>query len=1077
MIPFLKAVAEGYAAHAKEDLNSYCFVFPNKRARTFFYSYLRKSTAYSASLKQRHTLITPEATTITDFTAMLSGKVVDSKIDLVFLLFKCYRDLFAADASFDSFRRWGETVLNDFSEVDMNLADPASLFKNLSDFRNITSSFLTPEQRDVIEEYFGYRLDNYNDSQFWISFSDDTDMPDLKNASAGDEESINDSGSDRIAADYITKQSTATKKKFVRLWKVLYPLYERFHAELNQRGLATSGSAYREAIANIERADDNDTIYELIPFSKVVFVGFNALSGAERELFGIFKKLRSPVYPDQSFGDFVWDATGPVICHSANSAGHFVMRNIRHFPAPEWLLPYLNRCNAGDNMPELTAIAAPSKVAQVKIASDLISELHDQIDQKEFDHAKVALILPDESLLIPMLYSMPRNIGKANLTMGYPLKLTSVTSFLMLLRRMQLIRRDSKEYQGYAFEEVDNLLAHPYAQAIIGRDKIRRFRHEYTRRHIRVVRDYDLRKLFGEKGEYLLMPIPKEASSSEVCEYLDRVLLMIGEHIGSVIERSHVDAWREALLQFTDAIAEYNISMNVASTLGEAYKLLMGETIPFEGEPLKGLQIMGLLETRSLDFDHVYIISVNDKVIPMRSRKRSFLPNVIRRPYGLPPINYQENIFSYYFYRLLSRAKKVTMIYDNRASGLSGGVSRYIMQLKYLHARGKLKQVEYRYSPAAPERNYIQIPKDTPETRKKLSLFTPQGKAEHPESKPRYLSASNLKKYLACPLQFYYNAVENLQDDPAPSDGVDNLTYGNVVHHVMERLYLPQNEWRKERWLAQPIEITSEFIDDILNNDELILQYLREEINAEHYHYDKDALDTPLQFDTEIVAKSALMQIKNILRYDKELTPFNLYGCEIRDSLVMTLETGLEVNMTYAIDRIDDAQCEGNPNTVRVVDYKTGAAHTQALSIQDIFREDYKSSHLLQLLLYSHLLNESRVLDGKAPLSVKPVVYSIPRIFSRTARNAAIPSIGGVKIDYHDMEWDPEIKSTLIDEFMSGVEATIDQIFDENIDFVGRYDEETCAGCVYSTICSGYRDPLTPSKSELPTSNSDNEMD
>ena len=1044
MIPFLKAVAEGYAAHDPEHLHSYCFVFPNKRARTFFYNYLRKAVETSSRLKKNISVITPEATTITDFAALLSGKVVDSKIDLVFLLFKCYRDLYAADASFDSFRRWGETVLNDFSEVDMNLADPATLFKNLSDFRRITSSFLTPEQREVIKEYFGYQLDNYDDSAFWMDFSDDSDNQ--------------------------NSDSSNTKKKFVRLWKILYPLYKKFHAELDAKGYATAGSSYRHAIRNIEDADDNDTISTLIPYSKVVFVGFNALSGSEWELFTIFKKLRSPLHPDESLGDFVWDATGPVICHSANSAGHFVMRNIKFFPAPEWLLPFLNKCNAGNTMPELTAVAAPSKVAQVKIASDLISELHDQIPQSEFDNAKVALVLPDESLLIPMLYSMPQNIGKANLTMGYPLKLTSVTSFLMLLRRMQLIRRDAKDYQGYAFAEVDNLLAHPYAQAIIGRDRIRRFRREYSRRHIRVVKDFDLRKLFGEKGEYLLMPLSKQATSHEVCQYLDNILCMIGEHIGSTIEKSHVDAWREALAQFSQAISQYGITMNVASTLGEAYKLLMGETVPFEGEPLKGLQIMGLLETRSLDFDHVYIVSVNDKVIPMRARKRSFLPNVIRRAYGLPPINYQENIFSYYFYRLLSRAKRVTMIYDNRASGLSGGVSRYIMQLKYLHARGKLKQVEYRYSPSAPERNDILISKNEGDIQKKLALFTPTGVKKYPDEKPSYFSASNLKKYLSCPLKFYYNAIEKLQDDPTPSDGVDNITYGNIVHHVMERLYLPPELAGKGVWLDNPIVITPDFIDSLLADDKHILDLLRREINKEHYHLDKEDYDNPLQFDTQIVAESALIQIRNILKYDKTLAPFTLYGCEIKDTLQLTLDTGIEVNITYAIDRIDDAECDGNPDTVRIVDYKTGAAHTRAESIEDIFRDDFSSSHLFQLLLYAQFLNESRARDGKSILSVKPIIYSIPKIFSATARNQAIPKIGNIKIDYHDIEWNNESGTTLIDEFMGEVDATINEIFDESVDFAARYDEDTCAGCVYSSICASYKDTKTPSKDSFPLS-------
>lgn len=1040
MTPFLKAVAEGYTDHTGGDLSNHCFVFPNKRARTFFLKYFRNASIRSRQKSPFHVVIAPHSITISDFVAMLADRVVDSRIDLIFLLYGCYKEIAPGAPTFDAFRRWGETVLGDFNEVDMNAVNPEEIFKNLSDFREISTNFLTPEQRAVIEEYFGYQMDSYDDSGFWRDFSEEISLYDSAEKDIG----------------------SIPKKKFIRLWKILYPLYSLFHQRLDEKGLASSGYAYKLAIENLEKAMEVGNVHELLPYSGIVMVGFNALSGAELRMFNILKDIPSPVNGDLPMTDFIWDATGPVILRSKNSAGHFVRKNMEYFPEPEWLAPYMRLCDAGNQLPEITSVAAPSKVAQVKIASSLISNLHSEIGDREFDEAKVALVLPDESLLIPMLYSMPPAIRDANLTMGYPLKLTSVTSFLMLLRRLQLLRRDSSAYTGYSFEEMDNLLSHPYAQAIIGHEKIRRFRKAYVKRHIRVVRHCDIGKWLGENAETLLAPLDPEASPRRVCDYLESVLSMIRKHHPNSVELPHIDAWRDALTVFADAVETHGISMTPSSTLAEVYRLLSGESVPFEGEPLKGLQIMGLLETRSLDFDHVYVVSVNDKVIPMRSRQRSFLPNVIRKAYGIPPVNYQENIFSYYFYRLLSRAKRVTLIYDNRSSGLSGGVSRYIMQLKYLHARGRLRELEYKFSPSAKHIDPVVIEKSEEimdlikcfEARSSLQSIPVTDQQDSGKSGREHFSASLLKKYLSCPLKFYYYALRRLKDDPEPSEGVDDITFGNILHNMMESLYLPADEVGKGRWLDSPVEITRPFIDSIIADEERLRTMLRRLINRLHYHLPEEESGRRLEPDTEIVAESALIQLKNVLRYDRSLAPFNLYGCEVRKNVILTLPvSGRKINMTFAIDRIDDAQCENNPLSVRIVDYKTGSAYVSADSFEDIFRDDYTSSHLFQLLLYSYLLNEARVAKGEQPLSVKPVIYSIPKIFRPDDRRKSIPSIGGVRIEYHDQKWDEEAHTTVIDEFMGELDTLIEQIFDKNTPFAGIFSEQKCTGCVYANIC------------------------
>lgn len=1046
MIPFLQAVAEGYASHYADIIDRICFIFPNKRARTFFMKYIRNALIYKQVKKKGATFVAPQLTTISDFTSSLSGKIVDSRIDLIFLLFKCYKELYPDGASFDSFRRWGETVLSDFEEVDMNLADPEALFKNLSDFRNISSSFLSKQQREIIEEYFGYRFADYENTNLWLDFN----IPDTERETPDSEGTHLNSPSGKISEG---------KRKFIRLWKILHPLYKKFHEELRLRGYTTSGASYREAIEILKKARDNDSLQDVIHYSKIVMVGFNALSGSEIELFRILKSIPSPDIHDEPMGDFIWDAAGPIICGDINNAGHFVKLNTRNFPPPAWIAPYLKKCDASENIPEICSIAAPSNVAQVKIASDLISQLKEEIGSRDFDMAKVALILSDESLLIPMLYSLPNNIENINLTMGYPLKLTSVTSFLMLLRRMQLMRRDTSSYSAYSFQEVDNLLSHPYAQMILGSGAIRNFRKEFSTRHIRVIREDHISKWFGQKGEVLLRPIPNDATPEEICSYLHQVLEIIERFTQNPIEKTHVEAWQEAITLFSEAIRDNDIKMSKATTLSEAYRLLMGETVAFEGEPLKGLQIMGMLETRCLDFDYVFILSANDKTLPLSSRKSSFLPNIIRYGYGLPPVNYQETIFSYYFFHLISRAKKVALVYDNRSSGLSGGISRYLLQLKYLHARDSLKEIEYRYFTSAPQEVRIVIPKNEA-IMERLMEFTPKAFIHSENDKPRF-SASLLKKYIDCPLKFYYYAVKNLKDDPLPEEGVSNITFGTVLHETMERLYLPLSDQKKGRHLKTPVLITPEFIDSLLADNILLKSIIQKMINKYHYHIDD--LNRKLESDTEIVASSLLTQIRNILKYDRSLAPFKIYGCELRDNVTLSLNSGLEIDLTFAIDRIDDAECKEETGALRIIDYKTGSPHVKAASIEAIFDDDYKSSHLFQLLLYSYLFNETRVREGEEPVSLKPLIYPTPRIYYEKGREDGIPVVGNTKILWHDAISDETSGLTVIDEFMGEFESMIEEIYDKDTPFAGIYDEQKCRGCVFSSICSNQSEPIADS--------------
>lgn len=1114
--PFLECVAKAYTSRFGKDgfpnAEECCFVFPNKRAGTFFTKYLKDCNTSSW-------MLTPEITTISDFVTDISGRLVNNRIDLIFLLYNCYCEILDPDlkpehrdklVSFDSFRKWGETVLRDFNEIDMQIANAGvsskEIFKNVADFKRISSSFLTPEQRKVIEEYFGYHFSNDYDARFWTDLS----------YKQTDESSEN--GNDPKG-----KRKTFLRDKFIELWKILYPLYTLYHKRMKERNLISSGGVYRVAVEELGDAIENrdiDRLRRLLPCKKLIMVGFNALSIAERQLFNHLKSLTTAeIYPDlkgsdKNFTDFVWDATGPVLHGDRdNSAGRFVYLNKKKYPTPEWVEEFMKPSHTDSLPPVLEAVASPSGVMQVKIATRIIKELHDKIKDKPFDEARVALVVPDENLLLPLLYSIPKELKNVNLTMGYPLRLTAVTSFMALLRRLQLSRRDSKAHDGFNAEQVSDILSHPIAQSLFPTPAINKFIRRIEREHINVLKydvdfielqdiklkisDDDIRSPF----EILFKPLPKNAASEEVIKYLDDILLILEATLSDSktsflntpaassytkplikgnLELQHVVAWREALRCFSDSIREYNVKLGVAATLTEAYRLLQAEIVALEGEPLKGLQIMGMLETRALDFDYLIVVGLNDRTVPGRMRQRSFIPNIVRMGYGMPPNTYQEDLFGYYFYRMISRVKHATFIYDSRITGFTGGISRYLQQLRYIYAGKNLKNIEYKFGLPPREGILKTVSKKTPMTSRRLNEFF---EAENPE-KVRKLSASMLKTLTACPLKFYYKGLLNIDDHPAPTPAIDPITEGNVIHGVMQDLYVPEKEMQK-KWLGEgskeglrPLMITKEYLEYLLSEEgrEEILQMVKERILTEYYHRSPDS-----EWPNESDIQAGIMRnlVCDVLRYDLRFAPFNIYGVEVSEIVDYLLPDGRTVKIKYIIDRIDDIDEqdprideETSKRRLRIVDYKTGRSNIETDSIPHLFESDYRKDNLLQLMLYSMLFNVHREKEGLEPINIQPRIYPVGRLNLRSQSfkqyfkgdkkgeyyrekkdSDRVPLINNIFIEDISKEIDDDNAPDLMSSFKEELDRCLTDLFDPEIPFEAKPDESKCRGCVFFNIC------------------------
>ncbi len=1000
MIPFLKSIARGYASRYP-DLSEFCFLFPNKRSGTFFLKYLKEECG-------NHLVLSPEVKTITELVADLSGRVVASRLDLIFLLYQCYRELRGLSATdledgedlsdFDSFRGWGETVISDFNEIDQYLADADAIFKNVKDYREITSNFLTDEQKEVMAEYFG-RADSGDTSGFWKNF--DTD-----------EENLSD-----------------VKKKFLYLWRSMSPLYDSLNSKLAARGMASSGGAYRIAVENL-RLSGRDGL----PFKKMVAVGFNALSASEAALFSEMRDFEGYLGYD-AFCDFFWDATGPVLSGGINSASRFVKANIKAFPSPQWALPALGQSDVA-SLPDLKVVASPSNSAQVKIAGLILGEMRKKLSAKEISEARVAVVLPDENLLLPMLYSLPEGMGNVNLTMGYPLKLTSVVPFVKQLRLLYRNRRLAGGSAAFYHKDLRLFLSHPFSHAVFGTAAVNNLI-GYIDRHHKAVVSLDEIIVFSQAAAELLDFSILDNNPDKAIWLLDSILSRVVEALPangtgmmkSRLEIDHIEVYRDALRRLRDLLDEYKIHASPNTVFHLADKLLSGSSVGFEGEPLTGLQIMGTLETRSLDFDHLIILSMNERIMPLRARTRSFIPDSLRRAFGMPPSNYAESIFAYYFYRMISRAKDVIMIYDARTGGglRSGDVSRYVLQLRHLFAKDALQEQGWKFQLSGKTPYNPSVVKSD-EIKERLKDFLRNS------DNPKNFSASALNTYRECQVKFFYQYVMGINTDPDKSEFIDAIGVGNILHALMEHLYLPEK--MRKKYLDVPLMITKDTLESLIVDKDKLLRLTTRIVNKEHFRLGDDKLDTPLSGAAEIVGKQIMNQAIRVMKRDIRIAPFKIYGCEIKETMPIRLSSGKEVNFKFAIDRLDEIMVDGHPR-MRIVDYKTGRIKLEAESMEEVLNGDYRSEQVFQLFTYAWLLDN---LNKPCGDDVRLEIYDVPKIFKLEDN---LPKIAGETITSY---------KGCSEEFSKGIEAMIESVFSD-ARFEAAEDERTCGMCRLRMLC------------------------
>lgn len=1072
MKPFLYSIAEAYLKHEAENLGDMCFVFPNKRSVTFFNHYLTAIIKKTSSAGNRP-ILHPHTTTITEFTESFSnGYASADRLEMVFILYDIYRKTVrnlvgvseADKIDFNKFVYWADVLIQDFDDVDDAMADPYMIFRNVSSLKEISANYLTDDQIRIVQE-------------FWKDFDLEPEVKEFWNHITYPEHTDNDTPSD-------SSERRSPRAGFLRLWQIMGQLYDGFRTELKKLGLHTPGMNSRHTAEKIKKLVAGE-----LPFCRYVFVGFNNLSVAEHT---IFRELADMRHPDTgiSMADFYWDLGSPVFEDASIPGIGRVTRYEKEFPSRYDCVEKIS------GFPRINIIGVPSRIGQCKAVSSALSAIFpSQPDPIKL--RRTAIVMPEESLLTSLVNSLPGNVTPLNITMGYKLKNTSVAGLIRNIVSLQMRAYKSKVTRTFFIDDVTRILTHPLIRAVDRRIASIMLTEIRTRRLFNVPEAFFQDKSFAKFSPLFTMVADKQ-SCRDVFDYLFALIEWLDKAITSswnktalldnieeedypeetveqsglarVAADSAIDrstALQQAFLRrYSNAVirlqklrdryletqdGKLQVYMEDATVFNLVEKIIRNEMLNFDGMPLRGLQIMGVLEARALDFETLLIPSMNERIFPRSKSVTSFIPMVLRRAYRLSTSEDQEEAFAYMFYRMISRAKDIHLIYDARTTGLRNSQpSRFIHQLVHIlrPANMTYKVLPYRLT-GLPETR-IAVEK-TPEMMEKINRYKDA-------DNPLYLSATAIERFLACPVSFYLERIAGFKPGDEINDWMDEGTYGTIVHQVFERLY---NLERDKHGHNGEVLITSERLDEMINDNLAIDTEITRAVN-QHYTRLGEDNDTPLSGDSLIIAQIMRMLVQATLKREKELTPYTYKAGEWDKKMQLSL-TGssgneIKINFTCKIDRIDRLENHAmGLDHLRIVDYKTGADSISAKDVSSVLT-DFKVKAFLQLMLYCQSYSQYTGYTD----TIQPVIYPIrtimvkkiePLQWSAPAETENIenvdlkrPSRNGGKwnvLDYRDYKL--EFNDLLI--------AELEKLFDPDTPFICPGNNDGCRYCKFLQIC------------------------
>jgi hypothetical protein len=960
MTYFLDRIATHLFDEFGDRLDKHCLVFPNRRAGLYFLKYLAG--------KAGKPIWSPEVKTINElFQSFSSTRLAESEL-LVFELFKAYREINREAGNIDDFFFWGEMLVNDFDDVDKYLVDASKLFINLKDIKEIDSIFggLTEAQIEIIK-------------QFWINFD--------------------------------PAASTDQKSDFQEIWSILLSLYEKFRRRLIEKGIAYEGMIYRELAEKCMTGNLPNVKWDYLHF-----IGFNALNNCEKEMMTYLKKV--------GLARFYWDYDDSFVNENPDhTAGYFIRENLKMFGnnmPSDW--NYNSAFLKNAKSPVIKVIDSSSDIAQVKLAAKLVGD-SPSINTSEAHHT--AIILADENLLLPALTSLPDNVESINITMGYPLKFSPVYSLIKdLLTLQKTLGSDINGDIVFDHREVLNILTNSFFN-----DKEDNLSFPLIATLNKNMELWISQSFFNNKLPFDNI-FRKVDTAKDLSLYLKTILEKLYILTGASDDKETVAVGISIRNEFIyrvilainrlDAIVNDTDSPITVQTYNRLLdRILRGLSIPFSGEPLNGIQIMGILETRSLDFKNLIMLSVNEGVLPQNSAGNSFIPYNLREAFGLTTIRHQDSIYAYYFYRLLQRAENVTLIYNSSADGLkTGEMSRFLLQLKY--SENPPQTGSQRFEIKAPDR----VPREIKRDNKHIEKL----KKNYLSGEKKILSPSAVNTWLTCRMKFYFRYVCDLKEPEKVSREIDSAMFGELLHFIMEKIYNP---------VMKKILNSSEF-DSMRNNDNLIGSIIAHSINERFYNMKKSNLSG----NDLIICNILKSYIQLIIRHDSALVPLEIVELEypVESIIEIDYQNKTEtIKIGGVIDRLDKTG-----GIYRITDYKTGKIAMEIPNVESLFDKEKidRNDSWFQILMYCNVFN-----TGNEQYRVCPVIYPVRNMYNDDFNDTLkVKDLNGLAVLVDDFE-------KVRDSFRSYLKLTIENIFNPELPFTMTENLKKCDFCPFAGLC------------------------
>lgn len=994
MDQFLNSIAKYYHQEYKTNLNKICFVFPGRRAGLFFQKYLAEIIK-----KEDEAIFLPKIISIEHFCEELSGIESADNLLLMFELYELYNSNISNQISFDAFYQIGETLLSDFDDIDKYLVDAKTLFTNIGDISELTDneySYLTDEQKATIAE-------------FWKNFRGN-------------------------------QSSSENSSTFHTLFTQLPKLYKQFRINLLNKKLGYEGLIQRQIVDKINRKEGLE-----LKFEKIAFIGFNALNKCEIKLFDYLRNLKK--------ADFFWDYSSYLI-ESNNIGGKYIIENLKSFPPPfNWQIPQPSDIEINDSkkQPKYNIVSVASSATQTQVVNYVLKEIESdaKINNIAIDPINIGVILADESLLLPTLYSIPDLdiYEDINVTMGYPIKNSSITALINQVILLNKNRSSKGSETSYYYKNLLPIFDHSVFSSFSTVKIIQLIKNKILKQNIIRVNDSflisEIESITPHPEErkiaidFITMLLNRE--SLPLSDYLLNLLhfLYSNEEMIAKLDKEFIYHHYKTIVRINSILHERNVELDNNTWLRIYNKLTSRLSVPFAGEPLNGLQIMGIMETRALDFKQLVILSLNENIFPKGSRPNSLILYNLRKGFGLPTIEHRDSIFAYYLFRLLNRVERVHLVYSsaNSESSSANEMSRFLYQIKYHLTKDVKHFTGVETTPKSTSIEPILISKNESIKQELNNIL---------ESEDFKIFPTQLEKYLQCKLSYYFASILKLKEADEVTEEFDNRILGQIFHKALELLYLNETNrvisaddldliWSFERRQ----KVLKEAFEEIQKNDKL----LNEETGFK-----------------ELIFKVLAKYMNGMYQIEKQRVPFVINSLEQPYSFETTLSNQKQITLSGHIDRIDIKD-----NKIVIIDYKTGEAEHKVKKITDLFDNEFdsKNKSVFQTLFYCMIYGNQPSIPK---MTIQPAVFAVKSLFKQSQNNKDITleyvttkTKKGEEIDPESplfptityANGDENVKSY----FDAKVMEIIEEIYISDTPFTQTKEQKTCSICAYKSIC------------------------